>query len=217
MKYLWKSQVIPQEEESSDIMKELKKTELQENWVTGQLLTGSQRQGALSGYGELCMKPFELLASCPQFPRCTVPTPRNTGEGQTISYPPHTYWLGTPWVCNKISVSSFTTASDGTHDSDWKMPWATQMHPSRKHHHTSWLRVSDQWRGKFPFLFSVNSQFSPDPFPKEKEYPVSSGNALLWAVNSCKDLEHFQPTFWWAMMLQWYIEILCSTYHTSCT
>lgn len=139
---------------------------------------------------------------CPQCPRCTVTTPRNTGdtdslEGQTISCAAHTYCLASPWVCYETkSVSAFPIASDRMHDSDGKTPWAIQTHPSRKKHHTLRLRVSDQWRAKFPFLFSVNSQFSPDPFPKEKEYLVSSGTALLWAVNSCKDLEYFIGTCW---------------------
>lgn len=37
-------------------------------------------------------------------------------------------------------------------------------------------------------MFSVNSQYSMCPYPKEKECPVSSENALLREVNSCKNL-----------------------------
>lgn len=70
-----------------------------------------------------------------------------------------------------------------------KMPWATQTHPCRKQHHNLWLRVSVRSvKRKAPHAFRVNSQYSTDPLPKEKECPVSSENALLWEVNCCKNL-----------------------------
>lgn len=70
-----------------------------------------------------------------------------------------------------------------------KMPWATQTYLCKKQHHNLWLRISVRSvKRKVSCVFSVNSQYSTDPFPKEKECPVSSESALLWEVNSWKNL-----------------------------